>query len=304
MNVFDAIYLNESDPIERSFIAAETALDIAVARATKEYTLESGLIELSDDKLFIESEGSVADSKKENSFIKAVKAICNAIRNFIGDLFKSIIGIFDGRENITAEDYLESTTGKIRLEKDTRELEKVVDAEIRKGNKLLQWVSSKTGISDEVIDEWMRSSAEKIQKIAPVVITTALGFGFKKIFSKMRDKKKHVDEAEKTATTGDNTDSKKNKQKLKIFGHMKTLFGHIGKNAIEWRKQMEANKKKKNTNTKSTTSDARAKHYANEDEFTGESVSLFGIDINSDNVFIESESIDMDSKDEIIDKED
>ena len=251
MNVFDAIYLNENNPIEHQFIAAETALDIAVARANKEYVLESGLIELSDNKLFMESkdvesvDGTVV-AKKENAFIKAVKAICTAIRNFISDLITSIASIFDGRENITAEDYLESPTGKIRLEKDVEKLERIVDEELRQGNKLLQKVSSMTGISDEVIDKWVRTGVDKINKLAPVIIPAALGFGFKKLFSasKMKEKTKTVDEAEKQATSGDNSDSTKNKQKMTILGHMQWLVKQVGTSCTDWTKEMNKAKKK------------------------------------------------------------
>lgn len=250
MNVFDAIYLNENDPIEQSFIAAETALDIAIARANKEYVYESGLIELSDNKLFMEAGETTIDptiaAKRENAFIKAIKAICNAIRNFIGDLVASIANIFDGRENIEPEEYLESPTGKIRLEKDIEKLEAIVDDEIRKGNKLLQKASSVTGISDEAIDNWVRSSAEALNKLAPVIIPAALGFGFKKIFSssKMKEKTKIIDDAEKNATSGDNTDPKKNKQKTTILNHMNWLVKQIGTACTDWTKTMNKAKKK------------------------------------------------------------
>lgn len=249
MNVFDAIYLNESDPIERSFIAAETALDIAVARANKEYAFESGLIELSENKLFMESEestdDSIVDSKKENAFIKAVKAICTAIRNFIRDIIDTVTNLFDGRDNITPEDYLTSPTGSVRLIKDVEKLEKIVDDELRQGNKLLQKVSSITGISDEVIDKWIKSGAEKIGKLAPVIIPAAIGFGFRRIFkSGMNDKNKVVDDAEKQATSGDNSDPTKNKQKTTILGHMQWLIRQIGDAASDWSKEMNKARKR------------------------------------------------------------
>lgn len=243
MNVFDAIYLNENDPIERSFIAAETALDIAITRANKEYVYESGLIELSDNKLFIEAGTETSDTnvKRENSFVKAVKAICTAIRNFIGDLIASIINIFDGRENLSAEEYFDAPTTKIRLDNDVREMEAIVDDEIRKGNKLLQKISSATGISDEEIDSWMKKGAERIGKLAPVLIPIGLTWGFKKMFkSSLKDKEKAVNEAEKAATSGDKSDPKKNQQKNKVLGWMSTMIKDLGKSCTnvtkEWRK--------------------------------------------------------------------
>lgn len=247
MNVFDAIYLNETDPITRSFIASETAMDIAVARANKEYVYESGLIELSDDKLFIESENesTEADVKRENAFVKAIKAICTAIRNFIGDLIASIASIFDGREDLTAEEYFDSPTAKVRLSNDVNEMEAIVDDEIRKGNKLLQKISSATGISDKEIDTWINNGASKIAKLAPVVIPIALTWAFKSKFkNKLKDKQKAVNDAEKTATSGDNTDPQKNKQKLKVINWMNSLIKDLSKSCTNVTKEIHKAKKK------------------------------------------------------------
>ena len=248
MNVFDAIYLNNNDPIEYSFISAEAAMDIAVDRANKEYVYEMGLIELSDNKLFIEATTDVAaatvDVKKENAFIKAVKAICNAICNFIGDIIASITSIFDGREHITEEDYLKSNMGKVRLAKDVKKIEAVVDDEIRKGNKLLQMISSKTGISDEVIDNWVRAGAEKIGKIAPVVIPMATAWGFKKLFSTMfKNKQKDIKNAEKAATRN-KSNTKETSQTMKVLNHMEWLIKQVGDTAKDWGKTMNKAMKK------------------------------------------------------------
>jgi len=245
MNVFDAIYLGNNDPIDRQFIAAETEMDITIARANKEYMLESGLIELSDNTLFMESSDSSIKTKRENSFIKVVKSICTAIRNFIGDIVSTIAGMFDNRENITAEDYLESPTGKIQLEKDIRAVERIVSDEIRKGNKLLQKVSQLTGISDEAIDNWVKEGTEKIAKLAPVIIPAAMGFGFKKLFSAaFKDSSKAVDDAEREATSGDTSDPKKTSQVTKILNHMHSLVKTVGSTAADWMKTMNKAKKK------------------------------------------------------------
>jgi len=247
MNVFETVCLNASDPIKREFALSEAALEIAIAKEDKEYALESGLIELSEDKLFIESEGNnTADTaKKENSFIKAVKSICTAIKNFIGDVITSIVNLFDGRENITPEDYFESPTAKLRLEKDARQLERIVDDEMRKGNKFLQAIASKTGIDDEQLDTWIRGATEKIEKLAPVVVPAVLGFTFKKIFSNMMTKnKKSFEDAERTATSGDVSDPEKQGKVNKVLGFMSKLTHMVGKNCSDWASAMNNARKK------------------------------------------------------------
>lgn len=250
MNIFDAIYLNSNDPFEHSFITTEATLDIAVERANKEYMYESGLIELSDNKLFIEAtESAGANSetnvKKENAFVKTVKAICEAIGNFIGDIISFIVNLFDGRDHLDTEAYLKSTTGQVRLQKDVKELEAIVDDEIRKGNKLLQKISKMTGVDDEVIDNYIRDGAEKVRKLAPVVIPAALGFGFKAIFThKFKEKKNEIKKAEKAATEGNKSDSKKNGQKLKVLNHMEWLVKQVGSAAKDWGSSMSKAMKK------------------------------------------------------------
>ena len=252
MNVFETIYLNADNPIKRDFLLSETALDIAIAKADKEYTLESGLIELGEDKLFIESENTSDDSsnnaKKENSFIKVIKSICAAIKNFIGDVISSIVSLFDGRDNIDFKDYLESPTGKIRLETDARQLEKIVNDEIRKGNKFLQAIASVTGhvgVTDEMIDNWIRSATTKLDKLTPVIVPAALGFGFKRIFSSMMNtNKKEIDDAEKAATSGDISDPEKQSKIKKILGFMNTLIKETGKACSDWAVSMDKAKKK------------------------------------------------------------
>ena len=254
MNVFETICLDANDPIKREFVLSKANLDITIAKAEKEFTLESGLINLSENKLFIESGeesneiNNINTIKKENSFVKVVKSICTAIKNFIGDIISTIVNLFDGRDNITPEEYFESPTGKLRLAKDARQLERIVDDEMRKGNKFLQAIASvtgKVGITDEQVDNWIRGATEKIEKLAPVVVPAVLGFGFKRIFSSMMGKnKKAVEEAEKTSTSGDITDPKKQKLINKILGFMSKLTKDVGDVCSDWSVAMNNAKKK------------------------------------------------------------
>ncbi len=252
MNIFDTIYFGNDDPIDCAFIAAETALNIEIERATNDYMYESGLISLNDNSIFIESQDATESStgkKHENIFIKALKAICNAIRNFIGDIVSVIAGLFDGRENIKPEEYFESPTAKVRLDRDVKQLEYIVDDEIRKGNKLLQKVSSKTGVSDEEIDSWVRTGATKLEKLAPILIPVATAFGFKMYFNH-KEKKKLIEHAEKLAADGDTQDPKKNKQKMKIVKRMHELVEQSSLSVKNWANAIQKAKRKKRVDKK------------------------------------------------------
>lgn len=223
MNVFDAIYFNETDPIKRAFIAAETALDIAVSQAMNDYTYEMGLAELSDDSIFNEAgDGDKPNAKKENIFVKAVKGIFNAIRSFINGIIDTIKGIFSKDKHISEEDYAKSEAGRKQLEQDIAKLDKVSDAEILKGRKLLQKASSATGIPDTEIDAWSKAAMENIKNAAPVVIPVAAASITNAIVSFLNKKKKSVDDCEPITMEGSNGDES-SKSKLKIVRAMQNI---------------------------------------------------------------------------------
>lgn len=215
MNVFDAIYFNETDPVKRAFIAAETALDIAVSQTLKDFAYESGLVDLSNDSVFSESGDN--NTKKENIFVRTIKGIFNAIRSFISSVIDTIGGFFDNRKSITSDEYLKSDSAKKQLENDINKLDKTVDGEILKGKKLIQKASSATGLPDSEIDSWVKIAIDKIKAVAPVVGPMVAAVGLNKLISFLRNKNKTTNECEKMAIDGSaNLSPSQQKQRTKI----------------------------------------------------------------------------------------
>ena len=244
MNAFDTSYFNESDPFKREFIAAETALDIKIARAISDFEYESGLVDLSDDSLFIEAENAKNENaknmKKENIFVKAIAGIFNAIRSFISGIIDTIGNIFDSRDSVTDEDFVKSNSGKKQLESDINKLNKVVDNEVSEGKNLLKKVASEAGVPDEVIDSWANSALEKVKAAAPVAIPVVSALGFNLIRNFLKNKKASVDECEKITMTNVNTPPEKQKQQIKIANTLSNIvktctkpFANIKRNADE-----------------------------------------------------------------------
>jgi hypothetical protein len=224
MNVFNDIYSSDVDPIERSFIIAETAFNIDIERANKEYMFETGLICLGEDTTFLET----AKTNKENALVKFIKNICNGIRTFFASIGEAISSIFDKRKNISPED-LKNSSAKITISKDFNKFNNVIDDEIEKGNRLFNKVS-KSNVSDNEIDDWIASGTKKIKGIASVAIPIASALGLNKIIKdaakKKIDKLKHIEDA---STSISNDTPEKQKQKKTIIDRTAELYQMYGK---------------------------------------------------------------------------
>lgn len=226
MNVFDAIYLSSSDPIEREFMAAESAMDIAVARANKEYEFESGLLALSNNEIFIEKSSA---SNSDNFFTKAIKAITGAIGDFFTSVADIISGIFNrNREKVKPED-LKGSNIKIDGVADPEKVNKAIDGEISVANKLLSQVnSSKDGISDNTITDWLGKAVKNVGATLGITsIPLAAAFGYDKISGYLKDKKNKAKAIENEALNASNDTEKKKEQKKGIVNGVHKLITMI-----------------------------------------------------------------------------
>lgn len=191
-------------------------------------TIESVIDDFYDNTIF-ESTNNTDDSSeneapKENIFKRILNKILKAIEGFI----EGLQNMFSGKKAIDAEEYFKSSTAKIKMKQDVKEINRIVDDEIRKGSKLLQLVSSKTGISDEAIDKWIGAGTAALKTVGPAVVPAAIGFGFRTIFRKQAGVRK--DKLSQLAEfVGDVTDKmgksskKKQSQKEKILSHINKL---------------------------------------------------------------------------------
>lgn len=230
LNVFKNIYSTDIDPIDRSFIITETTFNIDIERANKDYMLESGLICLGEDTTFLET----ANTNKENAFIKFVRTICDSIRKFFASIAETISNIFDKRKNISPDDF-KNSSAKINVRKNLTKLDTVVDDEIDKGNKLLRKIS-KSDVSDDEINDWVKKSAERIKNIASVAIPVATALGFntiiKNAFNKKKDKIKETEDA--AQPTGTDTPKKQQQKKTVLSRNAELfhIFGSLSKDVV------------------------------------------------------------------------
>ena len=205
--------------------------EIAVESAQNEYYFETGLASVYSDSFFMEAD--VAQAQEKKGFIGFIQNICGAIRRFISDLLEMIGNV--GKDNATAEDYMNSKTGKVQFNGDVKKIQETVDDECRKGNKLIQAIANTTGVSDEDVDKFIREGTNKLSKLTGVVtVSGAIAFGFKKFFlDKYKNAKTSVENAEKQAESVN--DPEKQKKISRVITHMNSIITkHGGKSLKEW----------------------------------------------------------------------
>ena len=228
MNVFEAICLNNIDPVERDFIAVETAFDIAVLRAEKEYSLSMGLISSSGDTLFTEA----ADAKKSTASKSFIQTILEAITNFFNGIIDTISSIFSGKKE---SDLRTDKDGKIHLNTDIEKMDQVVDREIDKGNSLLHKMASAVGVSDAEVNEFISNSTKEVKKVAGGAITAVAALGFNKLIKSFTKKKTDkLDNSRDLANKVVEVKPENEGKVKKILSHMSVLaknFGHAAKAA-------------------------------------------------------------------------
>jgi len=227
--------------------------EIAVESAQNELYFETGLMSVYNDSYFMEAD--VAQAQEKKGFIGFIQRICNAIRRFISDLLEMIGNV--GKDNATADDYMNSETGKVQFSGDVKKIQETVDDECRKGNKLIQMIANTTGVSDEDVDKFIKEGTSKLAKLAgAVTVTKVVGWGFKKfLWNGFKKNKKETDDAEKTATSVD--DPEKQKMISHVLTHMNNMITkYSGKSAKEWLSAFGPKNKKKQQNSEAESAES------------------------------------------------
>ena len=266
---------NESvsgDPFQRDLMISYLENEIETMKIYHGYVYESSLLEVSNDVFIEAGNPDAVKVKKENIFVRAVKGILGAINKLFTSLRDAVVNAFGKKENITPEDYFDSPQGKIRLEADVNELERIASDEIRKGNKLIQKISSATGIDDSVIDDWLAQAGTAMKNALPVVVPAVLTFGFRKVIKKGIDKMqndvtnfigRHValkagDPFQgQLSTNGGNSNTggnssnnagnqKQQRQKLKVFAGFQKIINDYTTKAMGVLHNIASHKKKSN----------------------------------------------------------
>lgn len=197
---------------ERDYTILEKSFDIEFDKIINNYTAESALLALEEDETFLEA--------ADNKFSEAVHKIVDTIVNFINNFIEMIENAFSNKKHITGDDFINSKTGQLTFNADVKKIQEQIDDEVLKGRKLIQAISSATGVDDKTVANFCDKAPNVAKHVGKFVLPVAAAWGIKTFLLKqMRMDKEEI----KRLVDGvaDETDPKKQKQKMKVLQKLK-----------------------------------------------------------------------------------
>lgn len=136
---------------EKSIAIIDRTYSLDIERINRDAMFEFGMAEVNGaipQYMFAYYEAPAAEGTAKNPFLR----IIDAIKRFLSDLAASIATAFGKEDDYAAiDDYLRSQPGKVQLSYDLNEVESRVDAQLRQGRKLLQFIAKHGPLDDKTL---------------------------------------------------------------------------------------------------------------------------------------------------------
>ena len=136
---------------EKSIAIIDRTYSLDMERINRDAMFEFGMAEVNGaipQYMFAYYEAPAAEGTAKNPFLR----IIDAIKRFLSDLAASIATAFGKEDDYAAiDDYLRSQPGKVQLSYDLNEVENRVDAQLRQGRKLLQFIAKHGPLDDKTL---------------------------------------------------------------------------------------------------------------------------------------------------------
>ena len=154
--------------LEKSLEIINESFDLELARINRDYNYMTQMAEITgmDPAYMMESGGQNPSAPGKN----VIQRIIDAVVKFIQDVTASIKAAFAKDRMEDVEQYLSSQTGQVQLSYDMEGIEAAVDKQILQGRKIVQKISSATGISDATIAKFSDECADVVNKYGGAVI--------------------------------------------------------------------------------------------------------------------------------------
>ena len=167
--MFEYLKSIDKDSIEFITESCIAEYDIERDKISNEYNMAIKMLNLNES----EESSDTLDKSKVTKFKDSAVKMLKAVSASTGKALDNVANKLTGENPATIKDYLDSKEGSIRLEKDITKIQKDVRDEARKGDELLQKIASTTGVSDEVVDNFVQSTIDIFDRHGDAVITAA-----------------------------------------------------------------------------------------------------------------------------------
>lgn len=229
-------YFNELD---RELDKVCLGFEIQLESAFNDYTYETAILAASNG-LIVEAE----DSGSKNAFLAFIEKIIKAVSDFTKSFINMLNNAFSSKDHLDIDAYLKSSTGTMELEYDMAKVQEKVDAEIRKGRKIIQLISKGTGIDDATVEKFVDSCTGFLGNHKKAILSTSailvIYHGMKK---KTTDNQSIINGAadDAKAVAGNPT---KEKLVKRVLGAMTSAFNESVRVAGTFTTQLEKEAKK------------------------------------------------------------
>lgn len=216
------VFQDVSDEMKTPFPLFEQ-FEIDIMRINNNYALEcayNGKTPWEFDDIFTEAPENESDKNKTGGFMAWVQKIAQRVARLFSDFAEMIKNMFSAKDHIDLDSFAKTEQGQAQIQYDLRLVQDSVDAEIRKGRKLIQLISNTTKVDDEQVERYVDGCATAIKRFAVPTVITASSIAIFKGW----EKKNNARQSEMNGAANDMRNAAGDKQKeaavTKIYNSM------------------------------------------------------------------------------------
>ena len=147
----------------------EGTLDLEMARINRDYKYGLGMAVATESVC----EYCMTEAADGKGFFSRM---IDALVSFIQKINESVANLFSKNEHVDLDSFLQSQTGQVQLSYDMEAIDREVNKKVLEGRKLIQAISSATGISDAKVAKFADGCANVV-KDHGVFIASGAGIG-------------------------------------------------------------------------------------------------------------------------------
>lgn len=151
----------------------EGTLDLEMARINRDYKYGLGMAVATESVC----EYCMTEAADGKGFFSRM---IDAIVSFIQKINESVANLFSKNEHVDLDSFLQSQTGQVQLSYDMEAIDRDVNKKVLEGRKIIQAISSATGISDAKVAKFADGCANVV-KDHGMFIVSAAGIGLLRV---------------------------------------------------------------------------------------------------------------------------